>query len=1181
VRTVRLLLVAAGFAGVLAVGSAQPALSDAPRVPLAGHDSRDPLYRAPGGAVTTGTDVRLRFRTYHGDADSVTVRSYSTAAQAEKLVDMHRIAVDVPCGVDNGADCDFWEATIDSGDPGTIYYRFIVESGSKTTYYEDDSDVRDGGWGKYYDTSPDWGWAITVYDPGFKPVEWMQNGLVYQIFPDRFRNGTRRNDPARGNPRKYVWSKAKRYAYPHGDPQHESTPALDRVVRMPWGALPEGYCRGYADALQTCPKRFPPKGQGTEGPHGRDYYGGDLAGITQKLAYLKGLGVTVLYLNPIFWAGSNHRYDTRDYAKIDPWLGSLRTFRTLTRKAHRLGMKVVLDGVFNHMSSDSPFFDRYHNWKGQGACESASSDWRGWFTFRKPAGGEPSPCKGGQNGESYYNSWFGFDSLPQLTEVFGVRDYVDSVAKKWLRAGADGWRLDVMQEKSVDFWHEFRSAVEATKKNSIIIGELWKKFDVLPYVHGDTADTSMDYRFRDAVIGLLAPHPFDSKGFPGSGQPLAPTAFVDRLESIREDYPDATYWTLMNLIDSHDTERALWTLTPGVETRAERERNVANVAEGKKRLRLAALIQMTMPGAPTIYYGDEVGVTGDDDPDDRRTYPWGDRAARRLGDRRKSDTNLRQYYRSLADLRKHNPVLRDGKLTFLLADDSAGTLAYGRKEGNGGAVVVLNPTTQAKTVAVPVAGYLPDGTALGGGATVQSGKITVSLGALEGSVLFTSNADLTPPAAPTGLTATAHGLGVALSWMGPPSIDGVAGYNVYRSPVSGGGYVKVNDTPVSGVSFTDSSPSLLSGVRFYYVVKALDSVGNESEPSNEASAVPSYPIAGASLDRPPALDYTVSAVNTTDPVYGRVLITGVTSGTGQTPGVLAQLGYGAPGTDPATWTWVDISYSADAGDQDEYSGTLHPETPGTYSYLVRFSTSQGESWVYGDLDGGASGTDKPGTLTVHPNPDQTPPPAPTGLTARSRGSSSIGLSWTGVSASDLYGYEIYRSTTSASGYQKIAFVDASTTKYTDTGLTTGTTYYYVVKALDEADNRSAASNEASATPAVAMVDVTFVVTPPATTPADKEIYIAGNQPQLCNWCNEHTVVLTKGADGKWRVTLSFAEGTALEYKYTLGTWDYVMKGASCDELPNNQAKVAPQNEDGTMTIEDTVKNWRNVPPCGS
>ncbi len=632
------------------------------------------------------------------------------------------------------------------------------------------------------------------------------------------------------------------------------------------------------------------------------------------------------------------------------------------------------------------------------------------------------------------------------------------------------------------------------------------------------------------------------------------------------------------------------------ESRTERELNAANLAEGKKRVQLAALIQMTMPGAPTIYYGDEVGVSGGSDPDDRRTYPWGDANTRKLGDTRKPDTQMRVYYKGLTKLRTDNQVLREGKLQYLLTDDAAGTAAYGRKLGDAAAIVVVN-TSRAPTprfdqpaggISIPVAGYLPDGTQLSEGLTVQNGEVRLKLDALSGKVLFTQNADLTPPAAPTGLTATADGLTVQLSFNGVPD---AAKYQLYRSPLSGGGYepikfsvrrIYVSTGGESTIVGYDNSPGLRSGQRYYYVVKALDAAVNESDASNEASAVPSYPIDAVSLDRPAALDYTITAAGRSNPIFGRITIAGITSQAGDVPGILAQVGFGAPGTDPATWSWVDMTFSADVGDQDEYSGTLKPESVGTYSYLVRFSTSQGETWVYGDLDGGTNWTNAPGTLTVHPNPDQTAPATPTDLTARSHGSSSVSLAWSAVSASDLYGYVVYRSNVPPGVNPiEVGRTDAATTHFTDTGLETGTTYYYYVRALDQANNLSAPSNQASAVPSALQVDVTLVVTPPASTPANATLSIAGNQPEICNWCNEHTVKLTKGDDGKWRITFTFAEGTPVEYKYTLGTWDYVEKGAACDEISNRKFTVAPADDSDSMTVEDTVKNWRNVAPCGA
>ena len=202
-----------------------------------------------------------------------------------------------------------------------------------------------------------------------------------------------------------------------------------------------------------------------------------------------------------------------------------------------------------------------------------------------------------------------------------------SVSRYWLNQGAAGWRLDVMGDASfpTGYWEQFRTVVRQTKPDALIIGELWQKDStLLRFLRGDRADTTMNYRLRDAVIGLLAPGSFDSKGFADSGRIIAPSEFANRLASIREDYPNAAYYSLMNLLDSHDTERLLWTLTPGAETKADKELNAANLAAGKQAVRLASLIQFTVPGAPTVFYGDEVGQTGDDDPDDRRTFPWPD-----------------------------------------------------------------------------------------------------------------------------------------------------------------------------------------------------------------------------------------------------------------------------------------------------------------------------------------------------------------------------------------------------------------------------------------------------------------------------------------------------------------------------------------------------------------------------
>ena len=353
-------------------------------------------------------------------------------------------------------------------------------------------------------------------------------------------------------------------------------------------------------------------------------------------------------------------------------------------------------------------------------------------------------------------------------------------------------------------------------------------------------------------------------------------------------------------------------------------------------MQIASLIQFTLPGAPTVYYGDEVGLTGDDDPDDRRTYPWPD-----LGGQ--PDNAMLSHYSQLSAIRRATPALTAGDFRVLLADDAAGTVAYGRKTPAQAAIVAINRSAEARTVEIPVAGALPEGTGLTAvygvnnpgnpTVTVGGGKLTVALNAMSAWLLTTGQVDLMPPAAPGNLRVTNEGNAqVSLAWNGVP---GAAGYNVYRSPVSGGGWVKANAAPVTGTSFTDTG--LRNAQTTYYVVRALDGPGNESGPSNEVNAVPHYAIGWANLQWPPTLNHTISAVNRTANVYGQVWIDGVTNQPGPTDSLRAQLGFGPAGSNPAgnpAWTWVDASFNVDAGNNDEFVASLLPEAVGTFDYRL-------------------------------------------------------------------------------------------------------------------------------------------------------------------------------------------------------------------------------------------------------
>ncbi|PYY18208.1 MAG: alpha-amylase, partial [Acidobacteria bacterium] len=911
------------------------------------HDSRDPLYRSPGGAVPAGSSVKIRFRTFHNDVTGVSLRNYDVNAAAEKVVPMQIAASDVPCYQDGlgSHTCDFWEATIKSDVPNNFWYRFIVTDGTSTAYYADNTAALDGGLGAPTVGLVDNSYALMFYDPNFKSASWAKDAVIYQIFPDRFRNGRHNNDPQTGDLR-------------YDDP----------VIALPWGTLPEGYCHNYADAATSCPWRFATPGRGNvEQPRGRDYFGGDLKGIDQEMDYLNWLGVNTLYLNPIFDSSSNHGYDTRDYAKINPYFGTQKDWENLAKHADQNGVRIVLDGVFNHLSSDSPFFDRYHHFVSSGACESASSQYRTWFTFRAPGLSEPHPCASTTPGgtDTYYNGWSGFDSLPVITKSLpAVQQYFltapNSITRSWLQQGASGWRLDVMGDGSFPngYWENFRKVTKQAKPDALIIGELWQKdTTLLRFLRGDRADATMNYRLRDAVIGFLAPQNFDAKGFADSGRKLSPSEFAARLESIREDYPDAAYYSMMNLLDSHDTARLLWVLTPGSDTRADKEMNVANVTEGKHRVELASLIQFGLPGAPTIYYGDEAGMNGADDPDTRRTYPWED-----LGSA--PDPGLRDHYRLLIGVRRSNPVLRAGDFHMLLADDANDVVAFGRKTGKQAAIVIVNRGQQRQTVNVPVSGYLRDNlsfTSIAAVGNQTEGNFTTTGGALQATVgpesallLCTGSVNLKPPAPPTALNVTKEAAGqVVLTWN---ASSGATAYNVYRSPLSGGGYTKANSSAVSGTSFTVTG--LANGSTYYFVVKALDADGNEGEASNEVSGIPHLLIGWANLQWPPTISQTISAVNRTPNIYGQDWIDGVTNQPGPAAGLRAQVGFGPSGSQPAGnpgWSWTDAAFNTDAGNNDEYVGSLLPSSIGNFDYAYRYTTTNGRDWVYADLDGTGNG----------------------------------------------------------------------------------------------------------------------------------------------------------------------------------------------------------------------------------
>lgn len=423
-----------------------------------------------------------------------------------------------------------------------------------------------------------------------------------------------------------------------------------------------------------------------------DFQGGDLRGIHDRLDYLGDLGINALYLNPIFESASNHRYDTTDYFRIDPRLGDGAAFGGLLDEAHRRGFRLILDGVFNHCGRG--FFAFYDLMERED-----HSAYRDWFHVRK----FPLEAYGPGKAENY-RGWWDMKSLPKFNTAHpDVRRYLFSVARHWIEHGVDGWRLDVPNEIDDDsFWAEFRQVVKAANPEAYLFGEIWTP--EARWVGEAHFDGLMLYHLRDLLLDLLA------------RQVSKPSQFLAGLAKLPGAFPEGYRESHYLLLGSHDTERIL-TLCGG----------------DPRKVRLAALVTFTFPGAPAIYYGDEIGLEGGKDPDSRRAFPWDDQ---------RWDGGLREYFKSLIRARRGAPQLRRGELFPLLADDAAGVCAYGRRLQDRNAAVALNASGTARRIQIPAAplGW-PDGREAvdpirGQRVAVRNGRLDVSLSPFEGTLLL-------------------------------------------------------------------------------------------------------------------------------------------------------------------------------------------------------------------------------------------------------------------------------------------------------------------------------------------------------------------------------------------------------------------------------------------------------------
>ena len=616
-------------------------------------DPRDSRYKTPFGAVPCGTAVTFTLRPLAGETfTACTLLAGCEFADQELTCQLQ----------DVGGRGDLFSGIFTAPAlPDLVWYafRFTRSDGSGVFFGRN-------GYGSAQEVQR---WQLTVYDGQFVTPQWFGDGLTYQIFPDRF---CRLSVP---DPAGMIGT---------------------RIVHQDWNDQPV----------------YRPEADGEIS--NRDFFGGSLQGIISKLDYLAELSVTTLYLCPIFEADSNHRYNTADYMAIDPMLGSEADFSLLCREAHKRGMRVMLDGVFNHTGSNSRYFNALGYYPQPGAAQSTDSPYYPWYSFH------PWPDS--------YDAWWGIRTLPAVNEShpdyrrFIITDR-DSVIRHWMRLGADAWRLDVADELPDGFIADIRTAMSQESPDSFLLGEVWEDGSNKiaysrrrRYLLGGETNGLMNYPFRNAALSWL------------TGGDAA--EFREAMETLRENYPPAAFYSALNILGTHDTARVLTLLglSPDahLETKDQRAAYRLSPAErirGTVRLRLAALLLYTFPGSPTLFYGDEAGMEGFEDPLNRGTYPWGG-----------EDAALLRYFRRLGAIRKERVSLRRGDISYLYA--SGGGLVFRRSEGDETSLIALNAGESSLELMLPWSGSIATDLLTGQRFFVRDQILHLSLPAVSGLLLI-------------------------------------------------------------------------------------------------------------------------------------------------------------------------------------------------------------------------------------------------------------------------------------------------------------------------------------------------------------------------------------------------------------------------------------------------------------
>ncbi len=750
------------------------------------HNSFNNFYRTPFGAVTTGTNVNLKFRSYRFDLTAVTLRVYIL----DPITNITTGPIDSPFSyVSNDGTYDYWQINYTVPNvPRLVYYKIKATDGTSNAWYSDayngDHDnLGQGGEGLVTSGEPFPSFQLTTYKADFSTPSWLHNSAVYQIFPDRFRNGDITND----------WCRSGNTT---GCPNLYGAGTAANIIHTIWN-----------EAMRD-PRQAPVNNDA----YGSQFYGGDLKGVEDKLDYIKNLGFDTIYFTPIFAGRSNHGYDADNFLQIAPQLGGDAAFQSLVTAANSRNMKIIADGVWNHTSQDSLYMDYYNRYPTQGGCESLTSPYRSWFTWN--ANPQTIPCLFSQ-----YNGWFGFGGLPEMTENPEVRDFfyrtpTTNVTQHWLDRGVSGWRFDVADNISHDWWADYRGYAKSYNANAPLIGEVWQ--DASSFLLGNQLDSVMNYRFRKNTLGFARSFDWTDNDNQGGERiiGLTPSQFNRAMLAVREDYPLPAQYAMLNLLDSHDTNRALYALKNTSESQA----------DAKERLKLAAIFQFTYIGSPMVYYGDEAGVNSpslanngsglpEDDPYNRAPYPWSDESGS-TSVYGPTDNSLINFYTMLGGIRRSHSALRTGSFQELLMGDITSsstdnnTYAFIRTDGTDKVLVAMNNGTVANTVTIPVSSYFTDGKVLQdllntasfnrtptANFIVSGGNITLTLPARSGAIL----GELAPTAAAvtvSGRITFATGFGARRVWV---ELQNTSTGQIYRVRTNGDGYYSQSDLTAGSI----------------------------------------------------------------------------------------------------------------------------------------------------------------------------------------------------------------------------------------------------------------------------------------------------------------------------------------------------------------------------------------------